>query len=175
MKPGPKTIAEHGTATRYQRGCRCRPCTDAGSARCRDYRQRKQLGLLKSPNQPEHGRGLYLYNHGCRCALCYLAKSWSERDYRLRYPDLIAERRRQRNTQEYREAVNARRREHYASDWEYRSQVNARNRRGGKTRRRVYLDGQEVNLASPYVPDSFRQIVEVFRQLRTVVKEKGTR
>lgn len=34
--------APHGTASRYQSGCRCDRCTEANTAVCREYRRKRR-------------------------------------------------------------------------------------------------------------------------------------
>ena len=41
------TAAPCGTHTKYQRGCRCRPCKDANAETMRDYRKRKAEGKVR--------------------------------------------------------------------------------------------------------------------------------
>lgn len=62
-------IHTHGTARRYQSGCRCVDCTAANSAKHEEDRSRTRRGLLAA-GDPRHGT-LNGYDWwGCRCSAC---------------------------------------------------------------------------------------------------------
>jgi hypothetical protein len=59
----------HGTAAQYARGCRCRDCTSANSAQCRQaFARMKATGL--APDDSRHGTVGAYCNWGCRCEPC---------------------------------------------------------------------------------------------------------
>lgn len=47
---------EHGAPRRYALGCRCRPCTDANSLRCRNERLARRARRGLPPPDPNRGR-----------------------------------------------------------------------------------------------------------------------
>lgn len=47
---------QHGTNARYVRGCRCRPCTDANTIRCREERLARRARHGQQPPDPSLGR-----------------------------------------------------------------------------------------------------------------------
>jgi hypothetical protein len=57
--------SNHGTASRYNAGCRCVACREA------QREQHKVMRRRKSP--PEHGTPSAYRNHGCRCDECRAA------------------------------------------------------------------------------------------------------
>lgn len=70
----------HGTVNGYGNlKCRCQPCRDAWSARCKDLRAVRAARLAgEAPMHvlsvtPEHGRWTTYQNHGCRCEACTTA------------------------------------------------------------------------------------------------------
>ncbi len=69
-----RLAARHGTATKYQLGCRCPACTDANR---RAYHERIGQGA------PRHGYSGYV-NYRCRCDVCRAAAAayWLERKSR---------------------------------------------------------------------------------------------
>lgn len=77
-RPGTLDI-QHGTRSRYVRGCRCRLCRNANT----DYQQARAWRLgLKVPmaeyqaNRPRMGHGTNAsYQRGCRCDECSAAGS----------------------------------------------------------------------------------------------------
>jgi hypothetical protein len=71
-------MAEHGKCGTYNRGCRCRPCTDAQAAYQRGWRNRS-----RDLSAREHGNRA-TYNAGCRCAECREARRLAEVDYTRR-------------------------------------------------------------------------------------------
>lgn len=69
---------EHGTAYRYNRGCRCADCTQA----IKEQRLRaKESRYGREP--PAHGTESAYKNWGCRCDACKVAGAESNRRSRL--------------------------------------------------------------------------------------------
>lgn len=62
----PPKLASHGTASCYEGGCRCDPCTEVHTQDA--YRRRKNRAALP-PSEIPHGRG-GRSNYGCECAVC---------------------------------------------------------------------------------------------------------
>lgn len=54
----------HGTATRYRRGCRCRPCKDAVAAKQRDYAERRRAA------QKPIDYAIYRATRSAKCEQC---------------------------------------------------------------------------------------------------------
>ena len=77
---GPRLPAPHGTASKYNTGCRCEPCSAAQRARNRAWRD--AVAGLPAVFVP-HGVGGYR-NYGCRCETCKAAGSAANREYRER-------------------------------------------------------------------------------------------
>jgi len=65
--------AQHGTAAKYQNGCRCAPCTKANTEYCRRFTG------AKPRTEPEHGTASRYVHRGCRCDLCRAAQSAAAR------------------------------------------------------------------------------------------------
>ena len=59
-------ITKHGTASSYQRGCRCDECTSAGRERKRQLDAERR----EHPEDAPHGTTGGYTNWGCRCDLC---------------------------------------------------------------------------------------------------------
>lgn len=71
-------MAEHGTGSRYRRGCRCTSCRQANTTRVRAQRDKRQAA---GAEPPEHGVSGYK-NYRCRCDTCVAANSERLRAYR---------------------------------------------------------------------------------------------
>jgi hypothetical protein len=70
----PKSAAQHGTHTKYLRGCRCEECRRANAARYAAGRSaRVEVGI--GPGDKRHGRASTAINWGCRCEQCLAALS----------------------------------------------------------------------------------------------------
>lgn len=63
------TASDHGTATSYRKGCRCKVCRDAQGARAKAAYRRK-----KSEVPERHNASTYK-QYGCRCDTCVKANS----------------------------------------------------------------------------------------------------
>lgn len=76
-------MSEHGTITRYVRGCRCDECRGANNAYKRKHgqttRARARSGHL-APDAPQHGTVGGYTNHACRCEPCRTAYATYRRD-----------------------------------------------------------------------------------------------
>jgi ribosomal protein L13E len=78
------TSAEHGTWTRYCRGCTCGPCKAAGRERNSANRQGRAGRPPRQPRPlPEHGTTARR-KRGCDCAPCKAAMAAYHRAYRAR-------------------------------------------------------------------------------------------
>jgi hypothetical protein len=77
---GPRLPAAHGTASKYNTGCRCEPCSAA--QRARNLAWREAVAGLPAAFVP-HGLNGYR-NYGCRCETCKAAGSVANREYRER-------------------------------------------------------------------------------------------
>jgi hypothetical protein len=93
---------KHGTASGYNRGCRCDECRVAHTEYNREYMKRwmaenreryaeikarhraKALAELQNPDDPRHGRA-GTYALGCRCERCREAHSRADRERRERF------------------------------------------------------------------------------------------
>lgn len=54
-------VAQHGSKSLYQQGCRCEPCTQAN---------RDSGRALRGKEPPHHGTVSGYQNYGCKCELC---------------------------------------------------------------------------------------------------------
>lgn len=68
-RPPRASVAVHGTRGRYQKGCRCRECTDAQSASSRERRERLRWQSATEMTGKGHG-SRYRFESGCRCPVC---------------------------------------------------------------------------------------------------------
>jgi hypothetical protein len=82
---------KHGVYTSYNRGCRCRACTDAGVRRANAQVKQRMLrrvlvdGHLVYPDPPPgHGKRITYFMYGCRCDSCREAAMEYQRAYRAR-------------------------------------------------------------------------------------------
>lgn len=62
--------AEHGTASRYSQGCRCRDCTWASTAAKREYNARMRSKAVRGEVEVKHGTASGYVTYGCRCDAC---------------------------------------------------------------------------------------------------------
>lgn len=65
---------KHGTAAGYRYGCRCLPCSIAGSKAAQARTQRCLARLLAHPRDRRHGTKTG-YGYGCRCDRCVRARA----------------------------------------------------------------------------------------------------
>lgn len=71
-------LVEHGTVSRYGKGCRCAPCTAANTAKAREARARR-----KGKQPPTHGYSAY-NNWNCRCEVCVVGHGAQWKDQQQR-------------------------------------------------------------------------------------------
>lgn len=94
-------MATHGIKSTYNSGCRCNLCTEANTAYCKKYRDRRVQAAATNPDTVSHGITGYI-NWGCRCNVCKEAvrehyigdwdisraqEPWTEDDVRLALRD----------------------------------------------------------------------------------------
>jgi hypothetical protein len=118
FKPTRAKPTKHGTRQGYGKGCRCDPCKKANSDYLKEYRLRK--GITKSNRDGRkyaHGT-YYSYQYGkCRCDLCSEAGRIHREAYRIR--DNERRRRKRAEDAEYRERLNA-----YKREWDRKNRKN---------------------------------------------------
>lgn len=74
-----RTFRAHGTASAYNKGCRCAECREGNRERCAATR----AALRRvAPGGVPHGAAGYS-NYGCRCEVCTEANSARCRAYKL--------------------------------------------------------------------------------------------
>lgn len=73
-------MAEHGSSTKYNAGCRCDVCVTGARLRMSDYRRSK--GVLPKP-VAQHGTRAK-YGAGCRCEPCVIANRAYAREHKRR-------------------------------------------------------------------------------------------
>ena len=76
--------AEHGTRSKYTKGCRCDPCRTANREWDEEYRRRRGV---KEQKPAQHGTKS-MYVKGCRCDECCIASREAGREYRRRKAEL---------------------------------------------------------------------------------------
>jgi hypothetical protein len=63
-------IAEHGTAKRYEYGCRCKDCRNAHRIKQRRHRLNRVIRGALNPALIPHGSRAGYGGWGCRCDRC---------------------------------------------------------------------------------------------------------
>lgn len=80
----------HGHPSTYAKGCRCKACRAANTARCAELRKQSAADPSRA-DRAGHGKPSTYKNHNCRCAACSAANTADVNAYRARRKARLSE------------------------------------------------------------------------------------